>query len=82
MRMNKNFIDMVAQASANKDQFDISVDGIKETLDDYIKGVEPAKAIPSKPLMNISSATGWLRGALSYPWVLACLLIPSIEELL
>jgi len=74
--MNSNFMDIVAKAAENKSLFDSSVENIKEALDDSIK-------VPAHAVMHVaprSESTGWLRGALSYPWAIVCLVIPAVMD--
>lgn len=75
--MNKNFKNILAKATVNKNQFDSSVEGIKDALDTYIK-VNPR----TQPIVPQSApSTGWLRGALSYPWIFVCIVIPAVMDM-
>ena len=76
--MNSNFMNIVVKATENKDLFDSSVGNIKEYLDVCIKATRTAETEPKPPSIN---ATGWLRGALSYPWILVCIVIPAILDM-
>jgi len=79
-------MNIVAKATEQKSLFESSVENIKDALDSAIVQAE-SKATQRTLTENAlppakTSATGWLRGALSYPWVFACSLIPSLEDLL
>lgn len=76
--MNSNFMNMVAKAVENKSLFDTSVESIKEALDVSVK-VTP-KVVSHMPT-QARPTTGWLRGALSYPWAIVCLVIPAVLDL-
>ena len=76
--MNSNFMNIVAKATESKSLFDSSVESIKDALDASVK-VTPSVHPHAR---KAHAATGWLRGALSYPWALVCFFIPSIKDLL
>ena len=76
--MNSNFMNIVAKAAENKSLFDSSVESIKEALDASIK--VPTRATPRMP-PKAQPSTGWLRGGLSYPWAIVCLVIPAVFDL-
>ena len=76
--MNSNFMNIVAKAAENKSLFDSSVESIKVALDDSVK-VPPRSVSLTPPKTRFT--TGWLRGALSYPWAIVCLVIPAVLDL-
>lgn len=76
--MNSNFMNIVAKAAENKSLFDSSVESIKEALDTSIK--VSTRAVPQTP-PKAQPSTGWLRGALSYPWAIVCLVIPAVLDM-
>lgn len=72
--MKTRFENIIATASANKKNFELDLEGIKESLQASVKKGAPVyTAQPAK--------TGWLKGSLSYPWVLVCSIVPAIKEL-
>ena len=73
-------MDIVSKASANKNKFDSSVEKIAGALDTSIKAAS-RKAWRSPMHRAPVQTTGWLRGALSYPWVVVCVVLPVIFEL-
>ena len=75
--MNKNFENILAKATMNKNRFDSSVEDIKNALSMSVKfDYRNTPFIPSsKP------STGWLRGAFSYPWILVCIVIPAVMDM-
>lgn len=66
---------MINSASANKQEFDTSIDSVRESLNDMLSTQNVHSAASN------SAKTGWLKGSLSYPWVLICSLVPSLKEL-
>lgn len=84
--MNKSFKCYIDSAAAQKRLFDESVNSVKESLtkviaessltvqsDDEVKEVVFKKPEPTY-------STGWLKGALSYPWVIVSVIIPSFLQ--
>ena len=78
--MKHNFMDIVSKASANKDKFDSSVEEIVDALDTSVK-VAANRTWATQRQHTPIQTTGWLRGALSYPWVVVCVVLPVIFEL-
>ena len=77
--MSGNFKKILAKANKNKSQFDSSVADIRAALDVSVKfDVRQVRYTPNtgKP------TTGWLRGALSSPWIFVCIVIPAILDTL
>lgn len=72
--MNYRFEKYIDSASASKQAFDSSIEGIRSSLHSSLNQMaKPASTSPAK--------TGWLKGSLSYPWVVVCSLVPSLKEL-
>lgn len=72
--MKTRFEKYIESASANKRNFDRELDAVKESLQASVKQGAPVyTAQPAK--------TGWLKGSLSYPWVLICSIAPAIKEI-
>lgn len=72
--MNNRFENYIESASASKKSFERDLEGIKESLQASVENRAPVfTAQPAK--------TGWLKGSLSYPWVLVCSIVPAIKEL-
>lgn len=76
--MNSNFMNIVAKAAENKSLFDSSVESIKNALDASVK---VNQTIPQQMIPKAQPTTGWLRGALSYPWAIVCLVIPAVLDM-
>ena len=72
--MNSRFENFISSANENKATFDSSIESVRSSLD-------AMTASASTPAVQSASTTGWLKGSLSYPWVLICTLVPSIKEL-
>ena len=72
--MNTRFENFMTSASMNKQAFDSSIESVRNSLD-AITNTASTPAVPS------ASTTGWLKGSLSYPWVLVCSLVPSLKDL-
>jgi hypothetical protein len=80
--MKNSFKCYIDSATAQKRLFDESIDNVKDSL---IKAVAEStvrhdsdEQLFKKPEPVYS--TGWLRGALSYPWAIVSVIIPSIIE--
>ena len=73
--MNQRFKHFINSASANKQAFDSSIESVRCALQTTLDTVQPPTIIPN------AARTGWLKGSLSYPWVLICSLVPSLKEL-
>lgn len=80
--MKNSFKCYIDSATAQKRLFDESIDNVKDSL---------IKAVAESTVRNDSDeqffkkpepvySTGWLRGALSYPWAIVSVIIPSIIE--
>lgn len=80
--MKRNFECYIDSAIAQKRLFDVSVDNVKDSLSKVIaessSNCELMPHIAKKPETVYS--TGWLKGALSYPWALVSVIIPSFLE--
>ena len=72
--MNSRFKNFINSANENKASFDNAIEAVRSSLDATMASV-------STPAVPSASTTGWLKGSLSYPWVLICTLVPSIKEL-
>ena len=72
--MNTRFRNFIDSANASKLSFDTSIDGVRSSL-------EAMTNTASSPVAPSAAKTGWLKGSLSYPWVLICSLAPSIKDL-
>ena len=79
--MKNSFKCYIDSAAAQKRLFDESIDNVKDSL---VKVVAEStvrddnEQLFKKPEPVYS--TGWLRGALSYPWAIVSVIIPSIIE--
>lgn len=77
--MKRNFMDIVSQATANKSRFDSSVEEIVDALDISVKAASRREWVAPTQRAPIQT-TGWLRGALSYPWVVVTAIIPAVLD--
>ena len=80
--MKNSFKCYIDSASAQKRLFDESIDNVKDSL---VKVVTESTLHSDKELQLLKKpepvySTGWLKGALSYPWAIVSLIIPSILE--
>lgn len=71
--MNNRFEKYIESASASKKMFDRELEGLKDSLQATVKKPSVFVSQPAK--------TGWLKGSLSYPWVLICSIVPAIKEI-
>lgn len=80
--MKSSFKCYIDSAIAQKRLFDVSVDNVKDSLSKVIaessSQCDTGMHLTQKPEPVYS--TGWLKGALSYPWVLVSVIIPSFLE--
>ena len=81
--MKNSFKCYIDSAAAQKRLFDESIDNVKDSL---VKVVAES-TLPSEKNVQLFkkpepaySTTGWLKGALSYPWAIVSVIIPSIIE--
>lgn len=72
--MNYRFENFINSASANKQAFESSIESVRSELDSMVSS-NIARAVPSP------AKTGWLKGSLSYPWVIVCSLVPSLKDM-
>jgi hypothetical protein len=81
--MKNSFKCYIDSAAAQKRLFDESIDNVKDSL---VKVVAESTLHNDKDFQFVQkpvpaySTTGWLKGALSYPWAIVSLVIPSIIE--
>ena len=79
--MSSKFLRMIDSAQECKRDFDMSVGYLKDSLHESVATAQ------SKPVkMNFApqkvETTGWLKGSLSYPWVVVCTIIPAVMEMI
>ena len=79
--MKNSFKCYIDSATAQKRLFDESIDNVKDSLVKVVaeSTVKSDVQFFKKP-EPVYSSTGWLRGALSYPWAIVSVIIPSIIE--
>lgn len=68
-------MNIIDSANSSKEEFENSMESLKGCLQDSVEASSVVFA--SKP----APKTGWLRGSLSYPWVLICTIAPAIKEI-
>lgn len=73
--MSNRFMNIIDSANLNKEKFDSSMESLKGSLQQSVETTSNVFVSKSAP------KTGWLRGSLSYPWVLICTIAPSLKEL-
>ena len=79
--MKNSFKCYIDSATAQKKLFDESIDNVKDSLVKVVaeSTVKSDVQFFKKP-EAVYSSTGWLKGALSYPWAIVSVIIPSILE--
>ena len=79
--MSNNLLNIISSAQKSKQEFDMSVDCLKDTLH---RSVVTAQSEPRKVEFTSQKVetTGWLKGALSYPWVVVCIVVPAVMEVI
>ncbi|MBR5694593.1 MAG: hypothetical protein IKX42_13035 [Fibrobacter sp.] len=77
--MTNRFEHYYESATASKKQFDASVCSVKEALQVSLNTSRARIYVHdnSKPV-----STGWLRGSLSYPWAIVCIVIPAVLNMM
>ncbi len=73
--MSNRFMNIIDSANLNKEKFDSSMESLKGSLQDSVE------ASSSVLVSDVAPKTGWLKGSLSYPWVLICTIAPSLKEI-
>lgn len=80
--MSNRFLHIVESAKDNKQLFESSMMDLKDSLNESVRDA----AFPEAKLYSMKApkteTTGWLRGALSYPWVVVCIVVPAIMDTL
>ena len=77
--MMNHFEHYYESATASKKQFDASVCSVKEALQDSLRMSDAPIYVRSN---SRPSNTGWLRGSLSYPWAIVCIVIPAMLDVI
>ena len=79
--MKNSFKCYIDSATAQKKLFDESINNVKDSLVKVVaeSTVKSDVQFFKKP-EPVYSSTGWLKGALSYPWAIVSVIIPSILE--
>lgn len=79
--MSSKFLQMVDSAQESKRDFDLSVVYLKDSLHESVTTAQ-SKMQQVTFSANKVQTTGWLRGSLSYPWVIICSIIPAVMEMI
>ena len=72
---------MIDSAQESKRDCDLSVVYVKESLHQSIKTAHSNMQRVTFDTDKVQT-TGWLKGALSYPWVIVCTIIPAVMEMI
>ena len=79
--MSSKFLQIVDSAQESKREFDLSVVYLKDSLHESVTTAQ-SKTQQITFSANKVQTTGWLRGSLSYPWVIICSIIPAVMEMI
>ena len=79
--MSSKLLQMIDSAQERKRMFDQSVVYLKDSLHESVVTAQ-SKTQQIHFSANKIQTTGWLKGALSYPWVVVCIIIPAITEMI
>ena len=79
--MSSKFLQMIDSAQESKREFDLSVVYLKDSLHESVTTAQSQMQQVSFNSNKVQT-TGWLRGALSYPWVVVCTIIPAVMEMI
>lgn len=80
--MSSNFLRLIQSAEESKCAFDSSMNSLKDFIKESVKDASSKNNethFIQKNLNKIQS-TGWLKGSLSYPWVVVCIIVPAVLE--
>lgn len=77
--MKNNFTHIIKAAASQKRSFDTSIESVKNILDESIQNSVQGN-VQKVEFAKQEYRTGWLRGSLSYPWVIVCFIIPSVID--
>ncbi len=81
--MYNNFAHIIENATSQKRLFDSSIESVKDLLDQSVQGsIENPENIHKVEFARTGFRTGWLRGSLSYPWVVVCIIVPAVLDTL
>ena len=80
--MKNSFKCYIDSATAQKRLFEESVDNVKDSLTKVIteSSYQGYKELHFENKPETVYSTGWLKGALSYPWAIVSVIIPSFLE--
>lgn len=79
--MKNNFTHIINAAASQKRSFDTSIESVKNILDESIQNsIQVQRNVHKVEFAQKEFRTGWLRGSLSYPWVIVCFIIPSVID--
>ncbi len=80
--MKSSFKCYIDSATVHKKQFEESVNSVKDSLAKVITESSSTGFRNQLALQKAEPAysTGWLKGALSYPWAIVSIIIPSFLE--
>ncbi len=79
--MSSKFLQLVGSAQESKREFDLSVVYLKDSLHESVATAQSKTQQVSFDSSKVQT-TGWLRGSLSYPWVIICSIIPAVMEMI
>lgn len=79
--MSSKFLQLVDSAQESKREFDLSVVYLKDSLHESVAAAQSKTQQVSFDSSKVQT-TGWLRGSLSYPWVIICSIIPAVMEMI
>ena len=79
--MSSKFLQLVDSAQESKREFDLSVVYLKDSLHESVATAQSKTQQVSFDSSKVQT-TGWLRGSLSYPWVIICSIIPAVMEMI
>lgn len=79
--MSNKFLQMIDSAKESKREFDQSVVFLKDSLHESVATAQ-SKVQQVSFIQSKVQTTGWLKGSLSYPWVIICTIIPAVMEMI
>ena len=79
--MSSKFLHIIDSAQESKRVFDLSVDYLRDSLHESVATAQSKSQSVSFNTSKVQT-TGWLKGSLSYPWVVLCTIIPAVMEMI
>ena len=78
--MSNNFLSIMAKANESRNRFDSTLSSLSGELKSSVRASKGLQL--NKSDFERKPSTGWLKGSLSYPWAIVCIVIPAVLDLM